>query len=138
MAPLSVKSLSHCFMALGLPSHLKTCCSFFTTPVSRPIRALGILNVDAGIYAADARAALFVVQELLLFLQSTKTPCTDSLVNSLFHAKFSEIDSENTVLVKNTRIIDAAMFLMTSLGGERSEGALSDSLGHYSYCILSM
>lgn len=72
------------------------------------MRALGILNVDAGIYAVDARAALFVVQELLLFLHSTKTPRTDSLVNSLFHAGFSEIDSEKTVLVKNTRIIDVA------------------------------
>ena len=74
--------------------------------------ALGILNVDAGIQAVDARAALFVAQELLLLLQSTKTPCTDSLENSLFHAKFSEIDSESAALAKNTKIKYAAMFFM--------------------------
>lgn len=76
------------------------------------MRALGILNVDAGIYAVDARSALFVVQELLLLLQSTKTPCTDSLENSLFHAKFSEIDSESAVLAKNTKTKYAAMVFM--------------------------
>ena len=60
----------------------------------------------------DARAALFVVQELVLFLQSTKTPCTDSVVNSLFQATFSEIDSESAVLEKNTRTKYAAMVFM--------------------------
>jgi hypothetical protein len=33
------------------------------TPVSRPINALGILNVDAGINAVVARDELFVTQE---------------------------------------------------------------------------
>ena len=65
------------------------------TPVSRPIIALGILNVDAGRYSFDARAKSLVAQDLLLLLQSTKTPLTASAENSLFQDVFSVIEPAN-------------------------------------------
>lgn len=82
------------------------------TPVSRPIIALGILNVDAGRYSFDARAKLLVAQDLLLLLQSTKTPLTASAENSLFQNVFSVIELANAVLERHAVITYAANVFM--------------------------
>lgn len=82
------------------------------TPVSRPIIALGILNVDAGRYSFDARAKLLVAQDLLLLLQSTKTPLTASAENSLFQDVFSVIELANAVLERHAVITYAANVFM--------------------------
>lgn|SRR5574344_197140 len=82
------------------------------TPVSRPIIALGILNVDAGRYSFDARAKSLVAQDLLLLLQSTKTPLTASAENSLFQDVFSVIEPANAVLERHAIITYAANVFM--------------------------
>ncbi|HHL0059460.1 TPA: hypothetical protein ACQZLG_005845, partial [Klebsiella pneumoniae] len=76
-----------------------------------PIIALGILNVDAGRYSFDARAKSLVAQDLLLLLQSTKTPLTASAENSLFQDVFSVIEPANAVLER--QLVDYHMAFET-------------------------
>ncbi len=82
------------------------------TPVSRPIIALGILNVDAGRYSFDARAKSLEAQDLLLLLQSTKTPLTASAEDSFFQDVCSVIEPGHVVRERPAIITYAANVFM--------------------------